>query len=104
MAIATASQPFCSKLLQRAPVENFLSQLSSSALKGYRRSLNPAVAQSLIIAGFRMAWCQEEEHDDERNQDPDEAPETPLDEPTPLPVQDPPPQPDQKGPYVVRAR
>jgi hypothetical protein len=39
---------------------------------------------------------------DERDQDSDEAPETPLDEPRPPRVQDPPPQPDQKGPYVVQ--
>jgi uncharacterized protein len=39
----------------------------------------------------------------ERNPDPDEAPETPLDEPRPPKVQDPPPQPTQKGPYVVDA-
>ena len=39
---------------------------------------------------------------DPRDNDGDEAPETPLDEPRPPRVQDPPPQPDQKGPYVVR--
>jgi hypothetical protein len=39
--------------------------------------------------------------DDERDRDPDEAPETPLDEPRPPRVEDPPPQPDPKGPYVV---
>ena len=42
-------------------------------------------------------------NDDERDPDPDEAPETPLDEPRPPQVQDPPPQPNQKGPYVVQA-
>jgi hypothetical protein len=62
------------------------------------------VAQSLINAGLHMARCQATEHDDERDQDPDEAPETPLDEPSPTPVQDPPPEPDEKGPYVVHAR
>jgi hypothetical protein len=40
---------------------------------------------------------------DPRDNDADEAPETPLDEPRPPRVQDPPPQPDQKGPYVVHA-
>jgi uncharacterized protein len=40
---------------------------------------------------------------DEREPEPDEAPETPLDEPRPPKVQDPPPQPNQKGPYVVQA-
>jgi hypothetical protein len=40
---------------------------------------------------------------DPRDNDSDEAPETPLDEPRPPRVQDPPPQPDQKGPYVVDA-
>jgi len=40
---------------------------------------------------------------DDRDEDSDEAPETPLDEPRPPRVEDPPPQPDQKGPYVVRA-
>jgi len=39
---------------------------------------------------------------DERDEDSDEAPETPLDEPRPPRVEDPPPQPDQKGPYVVQ--
>ena len=38
---------------------------------------------------------------DERDQDPDESPETPTDEPRPARVQDPPPQPDSQGPYVV---
>ena len=42
-------------------------------------------------------------NDDERDPDPDEAPETPLDEQRPPQVQDPPPQPNQKGPYVVHA-
>jgi general stress protein YciG len=45
-------------------------------------------------------WAGE---DDERDPDPDEAPETPLDEPRPTQVQDPPPEPNQKGPYVVQA-
>ena len=39
---------------------------------------------------------------DTDDQDPDEAPETPLDEPRPPRVQDPPAQPGQ-SPYVVRA-
>jgi len=38
---------------------------------------------------------------DNEDQDPGEAPETPLDEPRPPRVQDPPPQPGQQGPYVV---
>jgi hypothetical protein len=37
----------------------------------------------------------------ERDRDPDEAPETPLDEPRPPRVEEPPPQADPKGPYVV---
>jgi hypothetical protein len=37
----------------------------------------------------------------EDDDQPDEAPETPLDEPSPPRIQDPPPQPDKKGPYVV---
>jgi len=41
---------------------------------------------------------------DERDEDSDEAPETPLDEPRPPRVEDPPPQPDQKGPYVVQGK
>jgi hypothetical protein len=40
----------------------------------------------------------------DRDDDGDEAPETPLDEPRPPRVQDPPPQPDTKGPYVVSTR
>ncbi len=39
--------------------------------------------------------------DDDKEEDSDEAPETPLDEPRPPRIQDPPPQPEQKGPYVV---
>ena len=38
---------------------------------------------------------------DERDQDPDESPETPTDEPSPARVQDPPAQSDSQGPYVV---
>jgi len=45
----------------------------------------------------------EEGDDGDRDPDPDESPETPLDEPRPSPIQDPPPQPSQKGPYVVHA-
>ena len=45
-----------------------------------------------------------EDDDPDRENDTDEAPETPLDEPRPPRVQDPPPQPSQKGPYVVRNR
>jgi hypothetical protein len=37
----------------------------------------------------------------DREQDPDEAPETPLDEPRPPRIQDPPPQPGPEGPYVA---
>ena len=40
----------------------------------------------------------------DRDEDSDEAPETPLDEPRPPRVQDPPPQPEHKGPYVVQAQ
>ena len=42
-------------------------------------------------------------HDKNPGDEPDEAPETPLDEPRPPEVRDPPPEPDRKGPYVVRA-
>jgi hypothetical protein len=45
-------------------------------------------------------WGQLEQ--DEDTDEPDEAPETPLDEPQPTPVQDPPAEPTQ-APYVVRA-
>ena len=38
---------------------------------------------------------------DERDRDPDEAPETPLDEPPPQPVRDPPGPHEPEGPYVV---
>jgi hypothetical protein len=47
-----------------------------------------------------MGWCRFDAQDDSE-EDPDEAPETPLDEPPPTRVEDPPPQPDQR-PYVVR--
>ena len=43
------------------------------------------------------------EKPDPRDQDPGEAPETPLDEPRPTRIEDPPPQPDPKGPYTVGA-
>ena len=43
------------------------------------------------------------QHGDEgrKNEDPDEARETPADEPSPLPVQDPPPEGQPEPPYVV---
>ncbi len=40
-------------------------------------------------------------HKDGNEDDPDEAPETPLDEPPPDPVKDPPPDDTPKAPYVV---
>ena len=41
----------------------------------------------------------------ERDDEPDEAPDTPLDEPPPPPVEDPPVEPgDDRGPYVVRPK
>jgi len=43
------------------------------------------------------------EDEDERDRDPDDTQETPLDEPQPPRVEDPPPQPGEKGPYVVSA-
>ena len=43
------------------------------------------------------------EPDDDRDQEPEETPETPLDEPSPIPMQDPPAEPEQKGPLVVSA-
>ena len=42
--------------------------------------------------------------DPERDEEPDEAPETPLDEPRPPRIEDPPAQPDRKGPYVVHGQ
>jgi len=70
-------------------------------------------AWTLIIRGVMgLYWStgnrsytlvSDPEAPDERDQDSDEAPETPLDEPRPPRIQDPPPQPDQKGPYVVQA-
>ena len=41
-------------------------------------------------------------HDKRPGDEPEEAPETPLDEPRPSEVRDPPPEPDRKGPFVVR--
>jgi hypothetical protein len=61
------------------------------------------VAQTLIIDGVLMANGYPPADDDERDDEGDETPETPLDEPPPTPVQDPPPQPDPQGPYVVMA-
>jgi hypothetical protein len=46
-----------------------------------------------------MARCQEDPRNDD---EPDEAPETPLDEPSPPRVEDPPAEPDPV-PYVVSA-
>jgi hypothetical protein len=43
------------------------------------------------------------EHDDEKDRDPEDTPETPPDEPRPPRIEDPPPQPDVQGPYVVSA-
>ena len=67
----------------------------------------------MIIAGVMgLYWTSgkrsyefvpEPRSQDDRDEDSDESPETPLDEPRPPRVEDPPPQPDQKGPYVVRA-
>ena len=42
--------------------------------------------------------------EDERDDDRDETPDTPLDEPEPVPVRDPPPQLDDQGPFVVADR
>ena len=79
----------------------------------YSEAPGATSARTLIIAnamgldwttGNRSyAFVPDPETPDERDQDSDEAPETPLDEPRPPRVQDPPPQPDQKGPYVVQA-
>jgi hypothetical protein len=41
-------------------------------------------------------------NDEDRDEDEDDTPETPLDEPRPPKVEDPPSEPDEKGPYVVR--
>jgi hypothetical protein len=57
--------------------------------------ISPAAADSNAFA------LQDDPDNQERDDDKDEAPETPLDEPRPPRVQDPPPQPDTKGPYVV---
>ena len=59
------------------------------------------MAQTLIIDGVLMANGYPPASDDERDDEGEDTPETPLDEPPPTPVQDPPPQPDPQGPYVV---
>jgi hypothetical protein len=64
------------------------------------------MARTLIWMGSMSRFGRNRLHpteppEDERDQDPDEAPETPTDEPSPPRVQDPPPQPDSQGPYVV---
>jgi hypothetical protein len=51
--------------------------------------------------GIRPA--SDTQHDDEKDRDEDDSPETPPDEPRPPRVEDPPPQPDGQGPYVVSA-
>jgi hypothetical protein len=50
-----------------------------------------------------LALDERDKRDGDRDDDSNEAPETPLDEPRPPRVQDPPPQPDTKGPYVVQS-
>jgi hypothetical protein len=60
--------------------------------------IQPASVDSTTVAAAGTG----EPKDDERDQDTDDTPETPLDEPRPPRIQDPPTQPDQKGPYVVR--
>lgn len=45
--------------------------------------------------------CGDDEQDRDRDDEPDEAPETPLDEPRPPHVEDPPAEPGNNGPYVV---
>ena len=54
------------------------------------------------VVGADSKWASGNPNEQDKDEDTDEAPETPLDEPRPPRVQDPPPQPDQKGPYVVR--
>ncbi len=54
-------------------------------------------------ASTAFVFAEENEADDrERDDDMNEAPETPTDEPRPPRVEDPPSEPDEKGPYVVR--
>jgi hypothetical protein len=56
------------------------------------------------VDSLKLVAGPEDDHEDqERDQDTDDTPETPLDEPRPPRIQDPPPQPDEKGPYVVRS-
>lgn len=58
------------------------------------------VAQTLIFAGVMERRLGSKDEKD-RDQDGNDAPETPTDEPRPPHVQDPPPQPDKNAPYVV---
>ena len=54
-------------------------------------------------ASTAFAFANRNEEDDrQRDEDTNDAPETPTDEPRPPRVEDPPSEPDEKGPYVVR--
>ncbi len=55
--------------------------------------------ESAAVVGSELNPNDRQDDDDQ----PDEAPETPLDEPAPPHVEDPPVEPGGKAPYVVRA-
>ena len=68
-----------------------------------RRTEDPVVGRPANIGRHPLSMSQPPDPgDEERDGDPDEAPETPPDEPRPPRVDDP-PQPERKGPYVVHA-
>ena len=62
-------------------------------------------AMGARLSGFAYGYRVESAPDEpgERDRDPDEAPETPLDEEPPPRVEDPPPEPQPRGPFAVYA-
>jgi len=65
------------------------------------RSVAMGVRLNDVVCGYRFNSTPDEPA--ERDQDPDEAPETPLDEPRPPRIEDPPPESGPKGPLAVYA-
>ena len=59
--------------------------------------IHPARASTAFVFATKN-----EADDRKRDEDMNEAPETPTDEPRPPRVEAPPSEPDEKGPYVVR--
>ena len=63
----------------------------------------PLIDSPSVQPFMTVATTQYNDDPPRPQEEPDEAPETPIDDPAPVPVQDPPAEPDQP-PYVVRTR